>query len=111
MPAGKRSRRVGFERATAARGALGGKSAVTWSAAGSRLAGIRYGSGAERQAATAEGATQAATVRVLADDLTRTITARERITFDGLAWDITAIAPIGQGNRGEIEFTVTANRG
>ncbi len=110
-PAGQRDKAIVFERGAATRGGLGQPGEKVWTAIGpSRLAKVLYGSGAERRQAAAEGAVQAATFRVLADSLTRTVVATDRISFDGLAWDVTGIAPIGGPVAYEIEFTAMANR-
>ena len=53
---------------------------------------------------------QTAIFNVLADSLTRTVMVTDRLTHAGMAWDITAIAPIGVGPR-EFDFTATASRG
>ena len=114
LPAQKRNQRIAFERTSATRGALGQPGAASWAALGSRWALVRYGSGSERMASALESAVQAATFRVLADTLTTTVLATDRIAFGGLTWDITAIAPIvppGFGSATEIEFTATAARG
>lgn len=106
-PAGRRDTRVVFERATVARSALGGKTAGAgdWAAIGSRLGKVLYGTGAERREAAVEAGAQAATFRLLADSLTRTITLADRAVCRGLTYDLTGIAPIGND---EIEFTGTA---
>jgi hypothetical protein len=77
----------------------------------SRLAKVLYGTGAERRAASVEGAVQTATFRVMADSLTRTVAITDRISFDGLVWDIGAISPVGGPVAYEIEFTGVASRG
>ena len=110
-PAGQRNKAIVFQRNAAGRSALGGKAAPSWQALGaSRLAKVLYGSGAERRAAAGEQAVQAATFRMLADSLTRSVTVMDRIAFDGLAWDITNIAPIGGPSATEIEFTAMTAR-
>jgi len=114
MPAGKRKTRVRFERNAGGRSALGGKAAANWQLLGSRLADVRFGSSAERRTtASDQAATQVATFRVLADSLTNGVGVRDRIVTpgDGLAWDITGLAPIGAPKATEIEFTATAVRG
>lgn len=110
MPAGKRDRRIVFERKTTTRGGLGVKGAVQWSAIDGRWASVRFGSGQERREAAVEGAVQPATFRTLADRMTRTITTEDRIGYGGLTYDITGIAPIGRGPE-EFEFTAVASRG
>jgi head-tail adaptor len=108
---GKRDRVIAFERLTVSRTTLGGKpeAAGTWAELGTRLASVLFGSGAERRAAAVEQAVQPATFRVLADELTTTITVKDRITHLGLSWDIASITPIGR-RPDEIEFTATASR-
>lgn len=109
-PAGRRDTRVEFQRAAPARSALGGKTAGSgdWATLGSRLAKVLFGTGAERRAAAVEEGTQAATFRMIADSLTRSITIGDRVLCRGLTFDLTGIAPIGST---EIEFTGTARRG
>ena len=111
VPAGQRNAAVQFQRNAAGRSALGGKAAENWQDLGAaRLAKVLYGSGAERRAAAGEQAVQAATFRLLADSVTGTVTVRDRISFDGLHWDITSVAPIGGPAPREYEFTATASR-
>lgn len=110
-PASQRNQVIVFERATETRGALGGKSATSWAAMGTaRFAKVLFGSGSERRTAAVESATQAATFRVLADDLAVEVTTQDRIVHRGLAYDITGIAAIGL-RPDELEFTATAARG
>ena len=110
IDAGKRNARVTFQRNGAARSALGGKAAPSWSDLCSRLSLVRYGTSVERRAAAGEQAVQTATFRVLRDSDTAAVTVADRISHDGLAWDITGLAPIGMPGAGEIEFTATASR-
>ena len=110
MSAGKRDRRIDFQRAARGRDSVGVLIEGAWASIGQRWAQVRYGSGAERREAAAERATQPATFRTLADGLTRTITQQDRIIYDGLTYDIVGIAPIGMGPT-EIEFTAVALRG
>lgn len=110
MNAGKRDRRITFQRSAKARSGLGVVQDGAWSTLGNRLAQVRFGSSAERREAAVERATQGATFRVLADGLTRTITVQDRIEYQGLSYDIEGIAPIGRGPT-EIEFTGVAHRG
>lgn len=109
LPAGKRDQQITFNRAVVPlRSALGTNQAASWTNIGLRWANILYGTGAERREAGADRAVQAATFRTLADTLTKTVTARDRIEHNGLTYDIAGIALIG---RAEIEFTGTASRG
>ena len=107
MDAGKRDKRISFQRNGAARSALGGKATPAWSELFKRWAAVRYGTGAERRAAAGEQAVQSATFIVLADSETKAITAKDRIVADGLSWDISGIALLG---RSDLEFTATASR-
>ena len=109
-PAGQFNKKIGFERNGAGRSALGGVAAPSWSSLGTRKAKVLYGTGAERRAAAGEQAVQPATFRVRADSLTLTVTQKDRITLDGLAWDVTGIALVGGPVAQEIEFTTTASR-
>lgn len=109
-PAGQRNMRIAIERFTASEDDLGGGESGTWAALVTVWAKVLYGSGAERRAGAAEQAVQAATFRVLATTETRAVTVRDRIQFDGIAWDVTGIAPIGGPVPYEIEFTATASR-
>jgi hypothetical protein len=117
---GKAREFIAFERLATVASPLGPKR-ETWAAiAGSRRsATIYWGSGSERRGAAGSGderraaagtvqAVQAATFVVLADSVTQTITARDRITYAGLAWGITSIAA---PDRREVQFTATAIRG
>lgn len=108
LGAGRYDRRVTFQRATTARSPLGGKTASAWTDLGSRQANVLFGTGAERRSAAVEQGTQAATFRLRLDSLTRTVTDQDRLTCEGLTYDITGLAPIG---RTEIEITGVASRG
>lgn len=110
MRAGKLDRRITFERGAATRNALGGKNPLAWTALGTRLAQVLYGTGSERREAGVEGQAQSATFRVRRDDLTKTVLVTDRIQFDGLIWDITSIAPYGRAPAW-IDFTGVAARG
>ena len=109
---GQRRETIAFERGTSARSALGVTMESQWSALGSRLASVRFGSSGERREAAQDGAVQAATFRALADTLTRSVTARDRIVWRGSAWDITGAVvvqpPVGAA---EVEFTAVAALG
>jgi SPP1 family predicted phage head-tail adaptor len=88
-PAGRRRDRITFERATIGTDGYGGE-VQTWAAIGSRSANVNYGNGDERREAAQTKATVPATFRVPRDPLTRSLTAKDRITFDGGIWNITA---------------------
>lgn len=63
---------------------------------------VFYSTGSERRDAAQEGASQAATFNALTSTAARSVTVGAYIQFDGFAWDIVSIAPMG---RSEIEFT------
>lgn len=110
--AGQRRENITFQSTNEARDSLGVMADGTWADIGTRLASVRFGSSGERREAAVEQATQAITFRVLADTLAETITAQDRISWDGLAFDITGIARIRPpAGAAEIEFTATASRG
>lgn len=117
--AGRRDTRVSFQRDGAGRSALGGRASASWADLFTRLAGVTWGSGAERRGvAVADIAVKAATFRVLADSDTRTVQVTDRIVItagghmlEGKAFDITDVSPIGSPVPYEIEFTATAKVG
>ena len=108
-PRGEFNRRLCFEREVPTTSGFGTEPSSTWDDLGGAWVKVLYGRGQERRNAAAEGATMSITFRVLSSPRTRDITERDRIRFDGLAWDIASIAPIGI--RDEIEFTATASKG
>lgn len=99
-PRGQFDQLLIFERATIAEGPHGDEVQV-WSPLGERWTKVLYGTGAERRQAAQTGASQAATFRVLADEVAAEVQVTDRIQFDGAAWNITGIAPL---NRAEIDF-------
>ncbi len=61
--------------------------------AGFAMAQVNYGTGSERREAGHEGASVAATFRVLATAVTKAITPKHAILFDGGRWDVTSNVP------------------
>lgn len=57
---------------------------------------VNYGRGDERRAAAQENAGVPATFRVRASTETDAVTVKDRIVFDGAAWDITSNVPFGR---------------
>lgn len=103
-PAGKRDRRIIFERYTATQ-ADSGEEVQTWAQVGkSQKAKVYYGSGSERREASREEGSQSANFNCHASETTRAILIRDRITMEGERWDVVGISPIA---RREIEFTAT----
>ena len=109
-PAGQRRQRITFQRGAATRGSLGAKGPPSWSSVGTAKAKVLFGTGSERQKAGVEAAGQAATFRVLSNAVTRAVLVTDRISFNGLFWDITALSPLIT-SPAEIEFTAVASRG
>lgn len=101
LAAGRRDRRITFERAETTQDGYG-EEVSTWVLLGRAFAVVSWGAGSERRAAAQEQGSQAGTFRVLATDMTRGVTLKDRLTLSGEVWDLTSIAPIG---RNEIEFT------
>ncbi|WP_342248609.1 phage head completion protein [Sphingomonas sp. OTU376] len=109
--AGKRNRRIRFERKVDARTDEGVHEEQGWQKIESALARVFYGTGAERRNGAAEGATQVATFNVYSTTKLRGVTVADCRIFDmdyKQPWDITAVAP---GKPGELEFTATQVRG
>lgn len=97
MSAGKRDRLVIFERATVATDAYGGET-QTWGEYHRAYAEVRWGTGQERREAAQERASVAATFQVLANSFTRALTPGDRLTLDGVAYDITSAVPNGRAH-------------
>jgi SPP1 family predicted phage head-tail adaptor len=82
-----------------------GEEIETWAQAFQEWARVFYGRGNERREAAADRSEMPITFSVLANINTRTITARDRIRYDALIWNIEGVAPV---TRGEIEITAIA---
>ena len=93
---------VTFQRADTTEDDYGGEETV-WREIEKAWALVRFGSSQERREAAAEQSSQIATFRVLSSIALRTVTAKDRILWDG-AWDIKAPGiPAGP----DLEFTAT----
>lgn len=101
LAAGRRDRRITFERAENTQDDYG-EEVPTWGVLGRAFAVVSWGAGSERRAAAQEQGAQAGTFRVLSTEMARGVTLKDRLTLAGEVWDLTSIAPIG---RSEIEFT------
>lgn len=103
-PAGKRDRRIIFERYTATQ-ADSGEEVQTWTQIGnSQKAKVYFGRGDERREAAREEGGQSANFNCHACETTRQVLIRDRIVMGAENWDVVGISPIG---RREIEFTAT----
>jgi head-tail adaptor len=105
MTAGRRSSLVTLQRFTAVQDDYG-EEVQTWADYGTEWAAVFYGAGAERRQAAMEQGSQAATFEMLSNESTRALTLKDRISFNGVAWDIQGIAP-ETPKRGEIAITAT----
>lgn len=101
MSAGRRDQLVSLQRFTAAQDDYG-EEVQTWATVGEEWAAVFYGRGDERRQAAMEQGQQAATFAMLSNDLTRSLTIRDRIGLEGDAWDIVSVSPM---DRATIEFT------
>ena len=95
---------IKFERATVTQDEYG-EEIETWAEVFKEWARTFYGKGNERREAAADRSEMPITFSVLANINTRTITARDRIRYDALIWNIEGIAPV---TRGDIEITAVA---
>ena len=104
MSAGLRDRLITIERATVTQDDYGEETEV-WGSIGRAWARVFYSRGNERREAAADRSEMPITFVVLANDLTRAITAKDRVSYDNLIWNIEGIAPV---TRGDIEITAVA---
>lgn len=94
---------VTFQRATVTQDAAG-EETPTWATLCQEHAQIFYGRGDERRQAAMEQGEQAATFQVPSNTNTRSVTLKDRISFDGSIWDIESKA-LDVPNRRHVEFT------
>lgn len=105
MNAGKLDRRIQFQRGTMIDNGL--EMVGAWSAYGSPVwAGRKDVSDGERAAAGWIEATLASRFTVRSSTFTRSLTAKDRITTEGLSYDITGIKELGR--RDFLEITAVA---
>lgn len=74
-----------------------------WADLGTEWAAVNYGRGDERRQAAMEQGEQSATFNVLDNELTRSVTLKDRIVADGQNWGIVSSVP-GK-KRGERDIT------
>lgn len=104
MTAGRRNRRVTFQRFTTTETEMGGE-IEDWADYATAFARVVHGSGQERREAAQESASVTATFYVLRNALTAGLTPKDRISWEGY-WDIVSAVPSLQFNR-EMEVTAT----
>lgn len=100
--AGRRIRRITIERAAITTNDYN-EEIPTWASHCEAFADVLFGSGQERREAAQERGSQSATFIVPWTPTLATVTIKDRISFDGAAWDIQGVAPIGLSR--EIHFT------
>ncbi len=104
MTAGKRNRRITFERATATTNDYG-EDVRTWADYAAAWAEVLFGTGQERREAAQEAGSQAATFIVPWSPSLAAVAVTDRINALSATWDITSIAPVGLNK--ELHFTAT----
>ncbi len=102
MTAGKRNRRVTFERATVTTDDYGAE-VPTWADYAEAWAEVLFGTGQERREAAQEAGGQAATFIVPWSPSLAAVALTDRIQALSATWDITSIAPVGLNK--ELHFT------
>lgn len=93
---------VTFERATVTQDDYG-EEVETWATLTQEKALIFYGRGDERRQAAMEQGEQAASFEVPSNTNTRSVTLKDRISFDGSLWDIESKA-LDVPNRRRVTF-------
>lgn len=81
-----------------------GDETPTWDDLEQAYARVRFGRADEKRMAAAEGGEQSITVEVLPTTALLSVTLKDRILFDGSAWDISEVAPL---DRNTLRFTAT----
>ncbi len=103
MPAGRRDTLIELQRFSSVIDDYG-EEVRTWSTLGTEKAAVYWGAGSERREAAMVQGTQAATFAVPANSMTRSVTVTDRIVLEGVAWNITGVAPV---DRQSVEITAT----
>jgi head-tail adaptor len=101
----KRGDLITFQRATVTQDDYGAET-PSWATLSQEYAQVFYGRGDERRQAAMEQGEQAATFQVPSNTNTRSVTLKDRISFDGSLWDIDSKA-LDTPNRRRVEFTAT----
>lgn len=101
MKSGPRDDLITIERNTGTSENAFGEPQEGWVSFVDAWAQVIYGAGSERRESAVEGAEQTATFRILADTDTLSITAKDRVSFNGI-WDIHTAVPL---DRDGVEIT------
>jgi SPP1 family predicted phage head-tail adaptor len=102
MPsASQRTELIVFQRATATEDDYG-QPVEMWADYATRRARVRFGTAQEKREAAQESASQTATFECVRSAALDGITTKDRISYLGSAWDITASEPL---DRATIRFT------
>lgn len=98
MKAAKLDKRIAFERQGETKDAYGQQTAG-WTAIGGCWAEYRPGSGVERREAAQEKAVLSGSFVVRQSAMTASVTEKDRLVFEGEAWDVRSNVPIGRHGR------------
>jgi head-tail adaptor len=104
MVASRRDKLVSLQRATVVQDEYN-EDIPTWVEARKEWARVTYGAASERREAAQTQAQQSATFDVPDNSLTRSLQAKDRISWNGIDWDIAA--PGIPKSVGELQFTTT----
>jgi head-tail adaptor len=101
----RRGNLVTFERATTTQDDYG-EETPSWATLCQEFAQVFYGKGEERRQAAMQEGEQAATFQVPSNTSTRSVTLKDRISFDSSYWNIDSKA-LDVPDRRRVEFTAT----
>jgi SPP1 family predicted phage head-tail adaptor len=99
MKATGRNRRIQFQRSISTKDDYG-QPVDSWATLCHAYASVNFGTGQERREAAQESGSAPATFSVLSNSDTNAVTVKDRIIFDGSAWDITSNVPSREFNAG-----------
>lgn len=100
LDAGRRDRKVIFQRAGAPVDDGYTTTPGEWAEYCRAWASVSFGTGQERREAAQESASVTATFQVLRNSKTSSVSVTDRIVFDGGNWDITSVVPSREFNAG-----------
>lgn len=95
LAAGSLNETIVLKRKTVTKSGRGSMNDSGFTTLGSRRASVNYGRGDERRRAGMDASEMAATFRVRADSVTRSVTAGDALTHNGADWNISGVAPFG----------------